>query len=97
MVALSDVVGMSGDTMHAWADASVMRIILMANTIADRPYSTESSSNPPFAFTAEKVRLEEAILTQTSQIRIIGNISCSAGVGGANTSDATSSLTLHSN
>ena len=45
------------------SDASVMRIILMVNAIADGPYSMESSKRRNFslraAFTAEKVRLDE--------------------------------------
>ena len=84
MAALADVLGMTDDNMRVLADASVMRIILMVNAIADGPYSTESSKTHPFilraAFTAEKFRLEEEVLTQTSQIRMIGNISCSSGV-----------------
>jgi len=34
------------------------------------------------AFMADKVRLEEEVLTKTSQIRMIGNIFCSGGGGG---------------
>ena len=70
MAALADVLGMTDDNMRVLVDASVLRIlILMVNAIADGPYSTESSKTHPFslraAFTAEKVRLEEEILTQT--------------------------------
>jgi len=87
MAALVDVLGI----MRVLADASVMRIILMINAIADGPHSTESSKTYPFslraAFTAEKVRLEEEVLTHN---RMIGNISCSSGGGSVSTNDAAS-------
>ena len=39
MAAFADVFGMTDDNMLVLADASVMRIILMVNAIADGPYS----------------------------------------------------------
>ena len=85
MAALADVLGI----MRVLADASVMRIILMINAIADGPHSTESSKTYPFslraAFTAEKVRLEEEVLTHN---RMIGNIT--GGGGSVSTNDAAS-------
>jgi len=94
MAVLADVHGITDDNMHVLADASVMHVILMVNAIADGPYSTESSKMHPFslraAFTAEKVRLEEEGLTQTSQIRMIGNISCSGGCGSVSANEAAS-------
>ena len=80
MAALVDVLGI----MRVLADASVMRIILMINAIADGPHSTESSKTYPFslraAFTAEKVRLEEEVLTHN---RMIGNISATSPAAAA--------------
>jgi hypothetical protein len=94
MAALADVLGMTDDNMRVLADASVMRIILMVNVIADGPYSTESSKTHPFSlratFTAEKVRLEEEVLTQTSQFKMIGIISCNCGDCSASANGAAS-------
>ena len=73
-----------------------MRIILMVNAIIDRSYSSESSKKHPFSlratFTAEKVCLEQEVLNQTTQIRMIGNISCSGGGGSVS---ATAHTTIH--
>ena len=49
MAALADILGMTDDNMRVLADASVMRIILMVNAIADGPYSTDSSKTYPFS------------------------------------------------
>jgi len=52
MAALADILGMTDDNMRVLADASVMRIILMVNAIADGPYSTERSKTHPFSLRA---------------------------------------------
>jgi len=49
MAALADVLGMKDHNAHVLADASVMRIILMVNAIANGPHSTESSKMHPFS------------------------------------------------
>jgi len=49
MAALADILGTTDDNMRVLADASVMRIILMVNAIADGPYSTDSSKTYPFS------------------------------------------------